>query len=348
MSLSQHSKAMVEKISLRELQRRYEDPTTPTNELQDYILSTPEKASPFSPALIPDPAKVDTGISGSDTDVRAALVGDLVLGWERERRRRQFEEDIVKRPEFKTLYFEGDSWCQFPLFIDDLYDHLRKRYNIYCTSRAGDTIKNMIYKSPEYLAHLHELILLRRLKIDGFVFSGAGNDVIGKDQSGTPVLAKIVLDYDKSMAPEEHINTEACDAIMRYIADGYRKLLDSLEEHFEILAYPNLRVFFQNYDYVLVRSLPKKDPDRKPWAANWTGDPLRSKGFTDNETGSAVIRALIDRLNETTQKVCREYPDRAVFVDLRNSVPRNEWADELHATSNGFAHAAECFMKHLP
>ena len=36
-------------------------------------------------------------------------------------------------------------------FIDELYDHLRKSYNIYCTSRAGDTIQNMIYKGPEYL-----------------------------------------------------------------------------------------------------------------------------------------------------------------------------------------------------
>jgi hypothetical protein len=57
--------------------------------------------------------------------VRAALLGDLVLGWERERRRRRFKEDPIKRPDFKILYMEGESWCQFPLFLVEIYDHLR-------------------------------------------------------------------------------------------------------------------------------------------------------------------------------------------------------------------------------
>jgi hypothetical protein len=346
--LSEFGASMPKKISLQDLQALYEDPSVSNTVLREYILGASEKSRPFSPGLIPDPSKVDTGISGTDTEVRAALVGDLVLGWERERRRRQFEEDIVKRPELQILYFEGDSWCQFPLFLDELYDQLRQSFNIYCTSRAGDTIRNMINKRPEYLKYLHELIHLRGLTLNGFIFSGAGNDVVGKGKSGKPVLEEILKPFDPNQPPEWHIETPECDEIMDYIANGYRKLFDSVEERFEIAAYPELKIYIHGYDYVQVRSLPNKDPDRKPWAENWTGDPLRAKGFLDNETGSSVIRALINRLNITTKKVCSAYPDRAVYVDLRGSVPPNEWADELHATSVGFHKAAQAFISYLP
>ena len=78
---------MAGKIRLDELQRLYEDPGTSKGVLEEYLLGAPEKSRPFSPGLIPDPAKVETGISGTDTEVQAALLGDLVLTWERERRR---------------------------------------------------------------------------------------------------------------------------------------------------------------------------------------------------------------------------------------------------------------------
>lgn len=341
---------MTQKISLRDLQRLYEDPSTPKEQLKDFILPVAEQSKPFSPGLIPDPSRVETGIRGSEEDVRAALIGDIVLGWERERRRRQFKEDLVKRPGFKILYMEGDSWCQFPVFLDELYDHLRTSYNIYCTSRAGDTIQGMIYDAPEYPRYLREMIHLRRYHLHGFIFSGAGNDVVGNGPSGRPVLEELLKDYDPSKSPEWHIETERCQAIMDYIAAGYRKLLDTVMRDYETLAFPDLKVFLHGYDYVQVRSLPDGDPRRPPWAANWTGDPLRSRNFVDNKTGSAVIRALIDRLNETTKAVCNEekYRDRAVHVDLRGTIPSDEWADELHAQSQGFRKAALKFKQALP
>lgn len=341
---------MAKKISLKELQRLYEDPSTPKSQLQDYILPVAEQSKPFSPGLIPDPSRVETGIRGSDTEVRAALIGDIVLGWERERRRRQFKEDLLKRPQFKILYMEGDSWCQFPVFIDELYDHLRQSYNIYCTSRAGDTIKEMIFDAPEYPRHLRDMIHLRKYHVQGFIFSGAGNDVVGNGPLGRSALEELLKDFNPNESPAWHIETDRCAEIMKEIAAGYRKLLDTVIQDFPTLAFPDLKVFLHGYDYVQVRSLPNGDPRRPPWATNWTGDPLKARHFPDNTRGSAVIHALIDRLNETTQAVCNEdnYKDRAVYVNLRGSVPADAWADELHAQSRGFHKAAMRFKQALP
>lgn len=341
---------MTQKISLQALQRLYEDPSTPKLQLEEYILPASEKSRPFSPGLIPNPKKVETGISGSDTEVRAALVGDTVVKWERERRRRQFKEDIIKRPELKILYMEGDSWCQFPVFIDELYDHLRQFYNIYCTSRAGDTIKGMIYDAPEYSKTLNELIRLKQLRVSGIIFSGAGNDVVGRGVSGRPALEELLKDFNPNESPDWHISTPRCTDVMQFIADGYRKLLDTVLEEYETLAFPDLKIYIHGYDYVQVRSLPSGDSRRPAWATNWTGDPLKVKGFVDNQIGSTVIKALIDRLNETTMAVCMEekYKKRAVYVNLRGTIAANEWADELHAQSKGFKKAAMKFKQFLP
>ncbi|MEB3322748.1 MAG: hypothetical protein VKI81_07975 [Synechococcaceae cyanobacterium] len=336
------------RISLDELQSLYEDPDTPASALEDYLLAAPEKSRPFEPAIVPDPARVETGIPGDDTQVRAALVGALVLAWERERRRRRFERDLSRRPDRPVLYFEGDSWLQFPVFVEELYDHLREPYNVLCTSKAGDTIENMIHRRPEYLRNLQELIRWRRLEVRGFVFSGAGNDVVGEGAGGTPALQTIVKDHDPNEPPEWHVDTPEADAILRYIADSYRTLFATVEERFPRSTYPQLKIYLHGYDYVRVRSLPDGDPQPMPWAAEWTGGPLRAKGFTDNDRGSAVIRVLIDRLNAVTEAVCAEHPERGVYVDLRRSVPPDQWIDELHATSSGFRSAAERFRTFLP
>lgn len=66
---------------------------------------------------------------------------------------------------------EGESWCQFPLFLVEIYGHLRSSYNIYCASRAGDAIQGMIYDAPEYPRHRRDMIHLRRYRVYGFIFS---------------------------------------------------------------------------------------------------------------------------------------------------------------------------------
>jgi hypothetical protein len=133
---------------------------------------------------------------------------------------------------------------------------------------------------------------------------------------------------------------------MAFIESAYRRLFESTEEVFPALAYPQLRIYIHGYDYPPVRSLPNGDPHRPFWARNWTGDPLKAKGFTDNAFASAVVRALLDRLNSLTERVCRDY-SRGVYVNLRHSIPPDQWADELHASSEGYGFAAARFLNFI-
>jgi hypothetical protein len=337
---------MAQPISLRELQDTFLNLEIPEQDLADYVEIRPDQSRPFAPALTPRSDSVNLAPPLGGPAVRAELLGDVVHRLAKERRRRQFERDLERRPGLPTIYAEGDSWFQFPVFIKELIDHLSSDFNILCTSTAGDTLQNMLFDRPEYLAELKRLIFLRGLDVRGFFFSGAGNDVIGEGKDGVPALETLVRPFDPAQTPAWHLDTPECRERLSFIESAYRRLFDTVEEVFPVLAYPRLKIYIHGYDYVQVRSLPDGDPHKPVWAQNWTGDPLKAKGFTDNAFGSAVLRELLDRLNSLSERVCGDY-GRGVYVNLRQSIRPDQWADELHATSEGYAAAASRFLQHV-
>lgn len=337
---------MTPPITLRELEERFLNLEIPEETLADYLELRADQSRPFAPALTPRSDSVDLTPTLGGPAIRAEVLGDVVNRWAKERRRRQFERDLSRRPALPTIYAEGDSWFQFPVFIEELIDHLGAHFNIHCTSTAGDTLQNMLFDQPEYLAELKRLIFLRGLDVRGFFFSGAGNDLIGEGKDGVSALETLVRPFDAAQAPAWHLDTPECRERLAFIESAYRRLFDSVEEVFPVLAYPQLRIYIHGYDYVQVRSLPDGDPHRPFWARDWTGGPLRAKGFTDNAFGSAVLRELLDRLNSLTECVCGAYA-RGVYVNLRGSILPSQWADELHATSAGYKAAASSFLGHV-
>ena len=332
---------MSSKITLAELRTILLNPESASTEIEKYLMLDPIRTRPFSPALTFNPETVDLNPINVDEETQGQFAIDIVHKIARINRKQSFDEAIAENPERHVLYAEGDSWFQFPFFISELIDNLAEEYLIYDTSRAGDTLKNMLdANNAEYLNNLTELIHLRGVNVQGFLFSGAGNDVVGTDENNVSYLTHMVKDYDPSQTLDWHLDTEATRERFAFIEASYRNLLKSVESRFSIPT------FIHGYDYVQVKSLPIKNPNQPFWAVNWTGDPLRAHSFPDNATGSALIRILIDKLNETTKKVCDESPN-GVYVDLRGSVLPTQWADELHATDKGFQSASRKFSAAL-
>ena len=338
---------MSPKITLSELRDKLLDSGTPRIEIEKYIIIDKRRSRPFSPALTFNPETVELDVMNVDEETQGQLAFDFANKIERTNRKRSFDEAIRTSPARSILYAEGDSWFQFPFFLRDLIDDLGMEYLIYDTSKAGDTLKDMLDPNKrEYLNTLTRLIHLENRNVQGFLFSGAGNDVIGSDEENISYLQSMVKDFDPNQSLEWHLDTEATRERLAFIESAYQSLFESIETRFPFLAFPNLRVFIHGYDYVQVKSLPDVNPDKPFWAANWTGDPLRAHNFPDNETGSSLIRILIDKLNAITRKVCEESP-RGVYVDLRGTVLPTQWADELHADDHGFANAAKKFSEIL-
>jgi hypothetical protein len=283
---------------------------------------------------VPDPAKVAAPTPLEEFHAEAAVATTLMSFWARERRRRRFERDLPHSDK-PLVYAEGDSWLQFPFLIKDVIDHLDDDHLIYCSSKPGDTLASMVVDASrkEYVAELSKLLVDRRLPIRTFLFSGAGNDVVGRNANGEAALAAIVKPYDAARSIAWHIETPALASTLAFL-----ELLNDIDEAFPASAFPDLKVVIHGYDHSPVRGVPNGDPRRPAYARDWTGEPLSRLGFPSNAIASEVVAALIDRTNEMTARVCGANP-RAVHADLRGSVPADQWADELHPTDEGFAAA---------
>jgi len=333
------------KISHSEFLAKISDVAVDDAEIAKYLIGRPTDVTPFGPVLVPNPKKVVAQSPLEELQVEAAVASALVNAFARIRRRKKFEARLDET-DTPILYAEGDSWLQFPFLLNDLVDQLSADYRIWCTSEAGDTLANMVFKKPEYLTELNDLMVERKLEVSGFLFSGAGNDVVGKGSDGTSALERIVRPFDAGQSTAWHIETDALTETLARVESAYRKVLNDIDREFPASKFPKLKVILHGYDRVPTRGVPKPDPKRPSYARDWTGEPLRKLGFPDNTEASKVVAALIDRLNETTERVCKAYP-RARFADLRGTVPANQWNDELHPTSAGFAKAAAALKKVL-
>jgi hypothetical protein len=332
-------------ISYSEFHDKLADIDVPDAEIAGYLTGRPTDVTPFGPVLVPDPKKVVAEGAIEELQVEAAVAGALVNAFARLRRRKRFEARLDEK-DVPILYAEGDSWLQFPFLVEDLVDHLSTDHRIWCTSEAGDTLENMVFRKPEYLAELHHLMIDQKLEVRAFLFSGAGNDVVGKGADGAPALERIVRPFDSKQTIQWHIGTDALAETLALIEKSYRRVLDDVDREFPATKFPKLKVVLHGYDYSPTRGVPNGDDKRPSYARDWTGEPLTKLGFPDNATASKVIAALIDRLNALTETVCKAYP-RARHADLRRTVPANQWKDELHPTNAGFGKAAAALRKVL-
>ena len=76
-----------------------------------------------------------------------------------------------KYPDHKIILIEGDSWFEYPLFLNEITDQLTKMSNlaIYSLAAGGDWAANMI-------SSLDYQIEYKNLEPDIFIISGGGND----------------------------------------------------------------------------------------------------------------------------------------------------------------------------
>jgi hypothetical protein len=110
-------------------------------------------------------------------------------------------------------------------------------------------------------------------------------------------------------------------------------------------------VICHGYDYVIPGGAP--GDERHPlWARQdqWIGRAMREDlGITDPRLQRAIVRLMIDRLNERIRSLCGGNNPHGAFrtafhVDVRGTVVGSLWADELHPTDAGYARVAQRFV----
>lgn len=324
------------KLPYSEFKELLMNPDVPDSEIARYLTARPAESGPFDPNIVPDPTKIDMTAEG-DFDVESAIRwGNAICRW---RRQARFDRRRALGERKPVLVSEGDSWFQFPFLIEDVIDQLDPDFLIWSLDAAGDTSDNMVNRHPEYMQGLNKQ---KANNVAGFLFSGAGNDVIGEDLLGEPVLGKLLKQHTPGKDATWHVDHAQLASILSTLQEDYAKVVSTIRLD---RAFAKLPIFIHGYDYAIPGGFPG-DTRRPVYAKQdeWLGGPMKKKGITDPSLQRAIIRVLIDALYDMLNRVAGQSSITHVHViDVRGALSPSDWADEIHGTSSGFKKAAKLF-----
>jgi hypothetical protein len=327
------------KITYEEFREKLMDPDVPDEEIAKYLKALPSESGPFNPVFKPDPAAV--GLAPQDRfEVESAM--NWANGVARWRRQVTFEQRI-QTEKLPVLVSEGDSWFQFPFFLKDVIDQLGSDHLIWSLDAAGDTALNMVYGDSEYM---RELRRMKRKKVRALLFSAAGNDVIGEDSSGNPVLQTLLKPFKAGQSAAWHIDQARLSKILDFLEKAYREVVTTIRKE---PGFARLPIIIHGYDYAIPGGFAGdvRDP---AWAAQdkWLGSAMKAKKITDVTLQREIIRVLIDALHDVLARVAGDPEKTHVHLaDVRGTLALGEWADEIHPTDAGFKKVAKVFRKTL-
>jgi N-acetylmuramoyl-L-alanine amidase len=329
------------KITYDEYSQLRRNPDTEEEVLLSYSRIMRGKGG-FDYKIVPDPDKVVMGAEDLEFE-NAMQIGN---GLSRFRRQARFRRKKLFGSNLPVLVAEGDSWFEFPLLVREIVDQLEDDYLIWSIGAAGDTAQNMVYDRAEYPQALSK----HKDEVRGFLFSAAGNDIIGEDlTTQKPVLFDLLKNFNGNRNDiEGHINLDLLNDKMSFLNRAYSKVIADIRDKLE---FKNLPIFIHGYDYAIPYPCDENDPRNPIHAAKneWLGEPLDQRKIHDPEQRRNIIKFLIDRLYQMLAEVSGDPQNTGVWlVDCRGAMPEvTDWIDEIHGTSDGFKKIATRFASVL-
>ncbi len=315
-------------IGLEELCARLANPNVSEKSLQPYLIAEVPRNG-ISPVLLPNPETVST--KDQPLLARADLGLGFLNGVFRKRRENLFRQRLAEGDKRPILLTEGDSWFQYPIWLDDVVDCLQANFTICCLSAAGDTLDNLATKKPEYLKWLDRLISKEGRTLHAVLFSAGGNDLVGGQ------LANMLKPFTADKPASWYIDNGNYLAREARLVVGYRSIFKAVHDR-----WPNLKILIHGYDHAI--PLPPQGLHLPP-LDGWLGDPLRKRGINDKALQAGIVREMIDRFNTMLARIAAETPN-VVYVDLRGVIG-SDWHDELHPNDAGFRRLTGKFKEHL-
>lgn len=262
----------------------------------------------------------------------------------------RFKSNIEKsgfRNERKLIVAEGDSWFEYPIFINDILDWLLKndKYALYSLADGGDWIGNMIYEN-KYITELS------KYSPEVFLISGGGNDLVGEKRIATLVKkrSEVVIRNGEirknevlSISQQYGYDEKTCNRIVLgrdFLSDEFWALLNVFLFQYYILfkniekagKFKNMKIITQGYDFAIPSRNRNifKNPLRLLFGnGKWLSQPLNIKGIYDPEEQRSVIATMLYEFNEMLIYVGSKF-NNIYHIDCRGLASENDWRDELH------------------
>jgi len=264
-----------------------------------------------------------------------------------------------KQPDRIGIVAEGDSWFAYPykwvlLGADiNIVHHLSKqisgtdKVNLLRLASNGDEAVNMT--SGKQFAMLYKILKKNQDAIDILLFSGGGNDIVGKTN-----LPPLLNQYQEGFTYKDCINTTRFEQKLDSVILAYRRLLDLCED-----TIPNAKIVTHTYDIA------------RPWNRGaeffwgtiktrpWIYPYLIDKGIP-KKLHLPIVEYMLNSFSKRITKLAKEKSTkkRLIVVDTQGTLKpgsKLDWLNEIHPTSRGFNKvykkiykAMKCIVPELP
>jgi hypothetical protein len=245
-----------------------------------------------------------------------------------------------------VLIAEGDSWFDYP--FDDVLRILEDHhgYDVESVAHKGDRVEEMAYAvgQLEEFTRLIEKILRRKTIPRAILLSGGGNDFAGKE------FGMLLNHFASAIAGLNDSIVEG--AIDERAKMAYISIISKVTSVCQQRIGQSLPIIIHGYDYPV--------PDGRGFLGGWWFLPgpwlepgFREKGFSKLQERINLARDLIDRFNDMLQDVAA-LPNfnHVYYIDLRGTLSvssnyKDDWANELHPTADGFEKVTTQFAQKI-
>lgn len=256
----------------------------------------------------------------------------------------QFLGMIATQKNRKNIITEGDSWFGYPsnTFLmgqgSNIVDHVAatNKYNVLRLESNGDEASSIMTSQQRHqLIEILSLLSQKQYPIHHILFSGGGNDIVGKDD-----MPFFLNTYINGMNANDCIKWSRLNIRMSQIEIAYAELIAIRDE-----LCKDTKILTHGYDYLIPNGIPASFLGGAIKSGPWIKPFLDQKGIPvalHNE----IVKLIIDRLNEVLDGL-QKHNSNFHKVELRGLLNSADWINEIHPTSAGFKTVAGKFISAL-
>lgn len=230
-----------------------------------------------------------------------------------------------------TIVAEGDSWFRYVVGRAVVWQLEKKmKVEILNLAQPGDEACEMLTgKQRKKLERILRQGPAARKKYDFLLFSGGGNDLVGKD-----TFHKWLHPYENGMSAEDVLNEVTLGKALALLDVHYRELIEIRNARSR-----KTHLVFHGYDFAY--------PNGKGvcWLGPWLEPGLKLRKVPTKKLRREVVALFLKRFNDFLLSLSTEY-ERIVVVPTQGTLEtEDEWANELHPKNPGFAKIADRFKQ---
>jgi len=253
------------------------------------------------------------------------------------RRIEQFRRKQRRHPNAKRLLVEGDSWFSFGHLMwlskslaGKLNDY--KTVNLVTVANPGAELEKIVETDNRDWGLANNPDWLRKETYDALLFSGGGNDIVGTE------LRNYLHTKTPARTGKQLIKKTVFGAQLNRMRSQYETLRQTVNTEFKSPNGQTVPIITHGYDYAhpsgegfaLLGGLVTLGP--------WILPNFIEKKIDILSEQVEIINSLVDQFNDLLQVLQHGRPngiDGFYYIDLRGTLDRDDWSDELHPTAGG-------------